>query len=257
MMRIAVHGAAGRMGKLVVKNAVDEGLEVIQAFDVTRVGDDAGEVAGIGRIGVQISSSVEELSSDVVIDFSVPQATVKLLEVCAEKGVKAVIGTTGFSEEQRKRIEELSRKVPVVLSPNFSVGVNIFWKALEVLAEKLSEYDMEILEIHHRFKRDAPSGTALKAGEILKEHSKKSLNFVFGRGGESLRKDDEVGIFAVRGGDVVGEHTVFFIGFGERIELTHRAWNREAFSRGAIKAARWIAEVDRPGLYSMKDVLGI
>ncbi len=256
-MRIAVHGAAGRMGKLVVKNAVDEGLEVIQAFDVTRVGDDAGEVAGIGRIGVQISSSVEELSSDVVIDFSVPQATVKLLEVCAEKGVKAVIGTTGFSEEQRKRIEELSRKVPVVLSPNFSVGVNIFWKALEVLAEKLSEYDMEILEIHHRFKRDAPSGTALKAGEILKEHSKKSLNFVFGRGGESLRKDDEVGIFAVRGGDVVGEHTVFFIGFGERIELTHRAWNREAFSRGAIKAARWIAEVDRPGLYSMKDVLGI
>ena len=256
-MRIAVHGAAGRMGKLVVKNAVDEGLEVIQAFDVTRVGDDAGEVAGIGRIGVQISSSVEELSSDVVIDFSVPQATVKLLEACAEKGVKAVIGTTGFSEEQRKRIGELSRKVPVVLSPNFSVGVNIFWKALEVLAENLSEYDMEILEIHHRFKRDAPSGTALKAGEILKEHSKKSLNFVFGREGESPRKDDEVGIFAVRGGDVVGEHTVFFIGFGERIELTHRAWNREAFSRGAIKAARWIAEVDRPGLYSMKDVLGI
>ena len=256
-MRIAVHGAAGRMGKLVVKNAVDEGLEVIQAFDVTRVGDDAGEVAGIGRIGVQISSSVEELSSDVVIDFSVPQATVKLLEACAEKGVKAVIGTTGFSEEQRKRIGELSRKVPVVLSPNFSVGVNVFWKALEVLAEKLSEYDMEILEIHHRFKRDAPSGTALKAGEILKEHSKKSLSFVFGREGESLRKDDEVGIFAVRGGDVVGEHTVFFIGFGERIELTHRAWNREAFSRGAIKAARWIAEVDRPGLYSMKDVLGI
>lgn len=256
-MRIAVHGAAGRMGRLVVKNAVEDGLEVVQAFDMARVGEDAGEVAGIGKIGVQISSSVEELSSDVVIDFSAPSATIELLEVCAEKGVKAVVGTTGLNEEQKKRVEELSKSVPVVLSPNFSVGVNIFWKALEALAEKLSDYDMEIIEIHHRFKKDAPSGTALKAGEILREHSKRDLSFVFGREGESPRKDEEVGIFAVRGGDVVGEHTVFFIGFGERIELTHRAWNREAFSRGAIKAARWIAGVDEPGLYTMKDVLGI
>ncbi|MBE8539042.1 4-hydroxy-tetrahydrodipicolinate reductase [Geoglobus acetivorans] len=256
-MKIAVHGAAGRMGKLVIKNAVEEGFEVVQAFDVSRIGEDAGEVAGIGNIGVPVSDNVEELSCDVVIDFSVPSATMKLLEVCAEKGVKAVVGTTGLSEEQKKRIEVIASKIPVVLSPNFSVGVNIFWKALEMLAEKLSDYDMEIFEIHHRFKRDAPSGTALRAGEILREASGKNLRFVFGREGESLRSDEEIGVFAVRGGDVVGEHTVFFIGFGERIELTHRAWNREAFSRGAVKAAGWIAGVDEPGLYSMKDVLGI
>ncbi len=256
-MKIAVHGSAGRMGRLVIKNAVDEGLEVVQAFDVSRVGEDAGEVAGVGRIGVPISDRIDEISCDVAIDFSIPSATLKLLKVCTEKGVKAVIGTTGFNEEQKKKIEELSKSVPIVLSPNFSVGVNIFWKALEMLAEKLSDYDMEIVEIHHRFKRDAPSGTALKAGEVLKEHSERELRLTFSREGESLRKDDEVGIFAVRGGDVVGEHTVFFIGFGERIELTHRAWNREAFSRGAIKAVKWIAETNRPGLYSMNDVLGI
>ncbi|AKG92128.1 dihydrodipicolinate reductase [Geoglobus ahangari] len=256
-MRIAVHGAAGRMGRLVIKNAVEEGLEVVQAFDVSRVGEDAGEVAGVGKLDVPISSNVEELSCDVVVDFSVPSATMRLLEVCSEKGIKAVVGTTGFSDEQRERIGELASSTPVVLSPNFSVGVNIFWKALEMLAEKLSDYDMEIVEIHHRFKRDAPSGTALKAGEVLKDAVGKDLRFVFGREGESLRSDEEIGIFAVRGGDVVGEHTVFFIGFGERIELTHRAWNREAFSRGAIRAAKWIAKVDKPGLYSMNDVLGI
>ncbi len=256
-MKIAVHGSAGRMGRLIVKNAIEEKIEVVQAFDVARVGEDAGEIAGIGKIGVPISDKIEELSCDVVIDFSTPSATMRLIEVCKEKGIKAVIGTTGFSNDQKTKIEEISKTIPVVLSPNFSVGVNIFWKALEMLADKLSYYDMEIVEIHHRFKKDAPSGTALKAGEILKENSGKSFRFVFGREGESLREDDEIGIFAIRGGDVVGEHTVFFIGFGERIELTHRAWNREAFSRGAIKAARWIFDVDEPGLYSMKDVLKI
>ncbi len=256
-MKIAVHGAAGRMGRLVVKNAVEDDLEIVQAFDVLRVGEDAGEVAGVGKLGVAISDDVEAISCDVVVDFSIPSATMKLLEVCSKKGVKAVVGTTGFSDEQKKKIREFAKNTPIVLSPNFSVGVNIFWKALEMLAEKLSDYDMEIVEIHHRFKRDAPSGTALRAGEILKEESRKSLRFIFGREGEATRQDDEIGIFAIRGGDVVGEHTVFFIGFGERIELTHRAWNREAFSRGAIRAARWIAGVDRPGLYSMNDVLGI
>ncbi len=256
-MRIAVHGAAGRMGRLVIKNAVEEGLEVVQAFDVSRVGEDAGEIAGVGKLDVPISDNVTEISCDVVVDFSIPSATMRLLKVCSEKGVKAVVGTTGFSDEQKERIQELANHTPIVLSPNFSVGVNIFWKALEVLAKKLSDYDMEIVEIHHRFKRDAPSGTALKAGEVLKDASGKELRFVFGREGESLRSDDEIGILAIRGGDVVGEHTAFFIGFGERIELTHRAWNREAFSRGAIRAAKWIAKVDKPGLYSMNDVLNI
>ncbi len=256
-MKIAVHGAAGRMGRLVIKNAIDEGLEVVQAFDVSRIGEDAGEIAGAGKTGVQISDRIEEILCDVVVDFSVPSATLRLIEICAQKKIKAVIGTTGFSDEQKRKIEESAKKIPIVLSPNFSVGVNIFWKSLEMLAEKLSEYDMEIMEIHHRFKRDAPSGTALKAGDILKKTTGKNLRFVFGRDGESLRSDEEIGIFGLRGGDVVGEHTVFFIGFGERIELTHRAWNRESFSRGAIKAAKWIFDVDEPGLYSMKDVLKI
>ncbi len=256
-MKIAVHGAAGRMGRLVIKNAIDEGLEVVQAFDVSRIGEDAGEIAGAGKTGVQISDRIEGILCDVVIDFSVPSATPRLIEICAQKKIKAVIGTTGFSDEQKRKIEESAKKIPIVLSPNFSVGVNIFWKSLEMFAEKLSEYDMEIMEIHHRFKRDAPSGTALKAGDILKKTTGKNLRFVFGRDGESLRSDEEIGIFGLRGGDVVGEHTVFFIGFGERIELTHRAWNRESFSRGAIKAAKWIFDVDEPGLYSMKDVLKI
>jgi len=256
-MKIAVHGAAGRMGRLVVKNAVEDGLEVVQAFDIARVGEDAGELAGIGKIGVQISNNIEELSCDAAIDFSIPSATIRLLEICAKKSVKAVVGTTGFSEDQKRRIEELSENIPIVLSPNFSVGVNIFWRALEMLAEKLSDYDVEILELHHRFKRDAPSGTAMKAAEIVKEKSNRDFRFVFGREGEAPRSDDDLGIFAIRGGDVVGEHTVFFIGFGERIELSHRAWSREAFAKGAIKAVRWVQDISKPGLYSMKDVLDI
>ena len=253
-MRVAVHGAAGRMGRLVVKNAYEEKLEIVQAFDIRHVGEDVGELAGIGKIGVKISDNLSDIDCDVVIDFSVPEATVKMLEEAAKKNIKAVIGTTGFTEEQKKKIEELSKRIPIVLSPNFSVGVNIFWKALEFLAEKLSDYDVEIVEIHHKFKRDAPSGTALKVAEIIGEITGKK-NFVFGR--EGLRKDDEIGIFGVRGGDVVGEHTVFFIGIGERIELTHRAWNREAFSKGAIRAAKWIYNIDNVGLFSMKDVLSL
>ena len=253
-MRLAVHGAAGRMGRLVVKNAYEEKLKIVQAFDIRHVGEDVGELAGIGNIGVKVSDNVSEIDCDVVVDFSVPEATVKMLEEAAKKNIKAVVGTTGFTDEQKKRIEDLSKKIPIVLSPNFSVGVNIFWKALEFLAEKLSDYDVEIVEIHHKFKRDAPSGTALKAAEIIGEITGKK-NFVFGREGE--RRDDEIGVFGVRGGDVVGEHTVFFIGIGERMEITHRAWNREAFSKGALKAAKWVYGIENPGLYSMKDVLGI
>lgn len=253
-MRVAVHGAAGRMGRLVIKNAYEENLEIVQAFDIRHVGEDAGELAGIGKIGVKVSDNVSDIDCDVAIDFSVPQATVNLLENATKKKIKAVVGTTGFTEEQKKKIEEISKRIPIILSPNFSVGVNIFWKTLEILAEKLSDYDVEIVEIHHKFKRDAPSGTALKAAEIIGEITGKR-KFVFGR--EGLRGEDEIGIFGVRGGDVVGEHTVFFIGIGERIELTHRAWSREAFAKGAIRAAKWIYGVDTPGLYSMKDVLSL
>jgi len=253
-MDICVNGAAGRMGRLVVKNAVEANHKVVQAFDVREIGKDAGELAGIGKIGTLIQE-MGDLDCDVAIDFSVPEATVELVKLALKSNTKLVIGTTGLNDEQKKVIEEASRKIPIVMSPNFSVGVNVFWKILEVASKLLKEYDVEIVEVHHRFKRDAPSGTALKAAEIVKNELGVE-KLVFGRSGECLR-GDEIGVMAIRGGDVVGEHFVMFIGFGERIEINHRAWSREIFARGAIKAAEWIMNVDKPGLYGMKDVLGV
>ncbi len=258
MTRVAVAGAAGRMGRLIAKNVVEDGeLELAQAFDVREIGKDAGELAGIGRTGVSITHASEmesKLEADVLVDFTVASAAVENAEVASRKGVKFVIGTTGFSKEQRRKLEDCCKKVPAVVSPNFSIGVNVFWKLLE-RAASLLPYDVEILEMHHRFKKDAPSGTAVKAAEIIRNivNAKK---IVTGRDGECLR-GDEIGVFAIRGGDVVGEHTVFFIGTGERVEITHRAWSRQAFAKGAIRAVKWIAGVDRPGMYGMSDVLGI
>ncbi len=253
-MDICVNGAAGSMGRLVVKNAVEANHKVVQAFDVREVGRDAGEVAGIGKIGTVIQE-MTDLNCDVAIDFSVPEATIKLVELALKSKTKLVIGTTGFNEEQKREIEEASKEIPIVMSPNFSVGVNVFWKIIEEASKLLKDYDVEIVEIHHKFKRDAPSGTALRAAEILKNELGVE-KLVFGRSGECLR-GDEIGVMAVRGGDVVGEHFVYFIGFGERIEINHKAWSREIFARGAIKAAEWIQNVEKPGLYGMRDVLGV
>ncbi len=259
MIRVAVAGAAGRMGRLIVQNVVqDEELELAQAFDIRELGRDAGEVAGIGRIGVPITDAKEMenvLDADVLVDFTTAEAAVENIGVASRKGVKLVVGTTGFTEEHWKKIEEYCRNVPAVISPNFSVGVNIFWKLVEFAVQFLKDYDIEILEMHHRFKKDAPSGTALKAAEIIKRHLG-DRKLVFGREGVCPR-GDEIGVFAIRGGDIVGEHTVFFIGMGERIEITHRALSRQAFASGAIKAVKWIAKVDKPGIYGMNDVLGL
>ncbi len=260
-MRVAINGAAGRMGKLITKIAIDEGLKISQAFDINEVGRDAGELAGISKLGVKIThpSEIHTLDCDIAIDFSTPSSTLNLVREAERKGIKLVIGTTGHNEEQKKVIMNASKKIPIVMSPNFSIGVNVFWKIVERAIENLGDYDIEILEIHHRFKKDAPSGTALKTGEIIREVLKKKgkdVNFIFGRHGESLR-GEEVGILALRGGDVVGEHYVYFIGFGERIEINHKAWSRESFARGAIKAAKWINDIDDPGLYTMSDVLGL
>ncbi len=259
MIRVAVAGAAGRMGRLIVQNVVqDEELEIAQAFDVREIGKDAGEIAGVGRIGVPITDAKEMekvLNADVLVDFTTAEAAVENIGVASRKGVKLVVGTTGFTEEHWKKIEEYCRNVPAVISPNFSVGVNIFWKLVEFAVQFLKDYDIEILEMHHRFKKDAPSGTALKAAEIIKKHLG-DRKLVFGREGVCPR-GDEIGVFAIRGGDIVGEHTVFFIGMGERIEITHRALSRQAFASGAIKAVKWIAKVDKPGIYGMNDVLGL
>ncbi len=258
-MRVAISGAAGRMGRLLVKKVIeDDELELVQAFDVVETGKDAGEVAGAGRAGVEIENDIGKLDADVLIDFTTAEACVGNAEVAAEKGVKLVIGTTGFDDEQRSRLEKACRKVPSVVSPNFSVGVNVFWKVIAFAAEYLHTCDAEIVEIHHRNKRDAPSGTAIKAAEILRNvlsKKGKDADLKFCREGLSPR-GDEIGVFGVRGGDVVGEHTVFFFGNGERIEITHRATSRECFASGAILAAKWLKNVEEPGIYTMDDVLG-
>uniref|UniRef100_A0A7J2TG54 4-hydroxy-tetrahydrodipicolinate reductase n=1 Tax=Archaeoglobus fulgidus TaxID=2234 RepID=A0A7J2TG54_ARCFL len=256
-MKLAVAGSAGRMGRLVVKHAFNEGLKIVQAFDIVEVGKDAGELAGIGSIGVKIESDIEKLDADVLIDFTNPEACLKNARVASQKGVKLVIGTTGFSQEQRKELEEICKKVPSVISPNFSLGVNAFFKIVEYAASLLNEYDVEIFEIHHKHKRDSPSGTAIRVAEIVKKvlaDRGKSLDLKFCREG---KRGDEIGVFGLRGGDVVGEHFVMFFGDGERVEIIHRATSRDCFARGAIIAAKWISRVEKPGIYSMLDVMGL
>ncbi len=257
-MQIAVAGAAGRMGSLIIKKAIENGINVSQAFDIVKVGLDVGEVAGVGSIGVRIEDDISNLDSDILVDFTTPEASIKNAKFASEKGVKLVIGTTGFNELQQKKLLEYCEKVPTVISPNFSVGVNVFWKIAEFAAKYLYEYDIEIMEIHHKYKKDSPSGTALKVAEIIKKivsEKSKDLELKFCRHGISPRSN-EIGVFGIRGGDVVGEHTVYFFGSGERIEITHRALSRECFANGAIIAVKWINNIEKPGVYSMNDVLG-
>ncbi|MEM3477859.1 MAG: 4-hydroxy-tetrahydrodipicolinate reductase [Archaeoglobaceae archaeon] len=256
-MRLAVAGSAGRMGRLVVKHAIAEGLKVVQAFDIVEVGRDAGEVAGIGRIDVAIESDIENLDADVLIDFTNPSACLENARVASKKGVKLVIGTTGFSEEQRRELERICSRVPSVVSPNFSIGVNAFFKIVEFASSLLKDYDVEIFEIHHKHKKDAPSGTAIKIAEIIRNvllEKGRKLELKFCRDG---KKGEEIGIFGIRGGDVVGEHVVMFFSEGERVEIVHRATSRDCFAKGAILAVKWISKVEKPGIYSMLDVLGL
>jgi 4-hydroxy-tetrahydrodipicolinate reductase len=198
--------------------------------------------------------------ADVVIDFSSHQATAAIAQVCAERRKAIVIGTTGHSNEDRSQITQLSSQIPMVLSSNFSTGVNtLFWltrKAAEILGP---EFDLEVVEMHHRLKRDAPSGTARTLAEILAEVRKQQLERVVRHGREGIvgeRTSSEIGMHAVRGGDVVGDHTVIFAGLGERVELSHKASSRETFANGALLAAQWVAN-RKPGLYDMQDVLGL
>jgi len=259
MIRVAVTGAAGRMGRLMVKNIIEDSeTELVQAYDIREVGKDAGELAGIGKVGVQILDAREinkTLDSEVLVDFTTPEGAVENIKAASNKNVKLVVGTTGFNEEQKKIIEECAKKVPTVLTPNFSVGVNVFWKIVELAAKYFKDYDIEIYEIHHRFKKDAPSGTALKIANVIKEVLGEDREIIHGRQGLCPR-GKEIAVMAIRGGDVVGEHTVLFLGMGERLEITHRAHSRQAFASGAMKAIKWVYNVVKPGLYTMDDVLG-
>jgi len=263
-VKVAIAGSAGRMGRALLD-------EVLRASDLklaaaleqkghTAVGKDAGLLAG-APCGVTIVDDVSKAlpGCDVLIDFTRPDGASANLAACRKQGVRMVIGTTGFSETQKREIADAGREIGIVLSPNFSVGVNVAFRLLETAAAALGgAYDVEILEAHHRHKVDAPSGTALRMGEVvagaLKRDLKKSA--VYGREGVTgERKAETIGFATVRGGDLVGDHTVMFIGAGERLEISHRASSRANFAAGALRAARFVAH-KKNGLYDMADVLG-
>ena len=263
---VVAAGAAGRMGSRIVACLADApDLRLIAALEAPghpAAGRDAGEVAGVGAVGVSIGADVASaiVRDRVLIEFSAPEPTLEHLRRAAEVGARAVIGTTGFSPAQRGEISELARRTAIMLSPNMSVGVTLALQVLATMARALGDdYDVEVTEIHHRFKKDAPSGTALRMAEVVAEALGRDLGSVgvYGRQGvPGERSQKEIAVMSLRSGDVVGEHTVSFGTLGERLELTHRAHNRDTFARGALRAARWIA-ARPPALYSMQDVLSL
>ena len=263
---IVVAGAAGRMGNRIIACLAGlPDLRLVAALEApghAALGRDAGDLAGIGKAGVSVGAdAAAEITRDrVLIEFSVPEASLAHLRLVAHSGARAVIGTTGFTAAQRTEIGELAKRAAILMSPNMSVATNVAFKLLATMAKALGdEYDVEITEIHHRFKKDAPSGTALRMAEVVAEALGRDLDqvAVYGRQGlPGERTRPEIGILSLRSGDVVGEHTVSFGTLGERLELVHRAHNRDTYARGALRAARFIAGRP-PGLYSMADVLGL
>ena len=266
MIKVIVAGAAGRMGsRLVALLKESTALTLAGAIEGKghhALGEDAGEAAGVGKSGVPITDNLPRLleRGEVVIDFSAPEATLGHLRAVAEQRRAMVIGTTGFNAAQLEELKSLARQVPCVCSPNMSVGVNLIYKVISEMARILGEdYDIEVIEAHHRLKKDAPSGTALKIAEVLAQAVNRDLNQVGVYARKGLigeRKKQEIGIQTIRAGDIVGDHTILFGGMGERIEVTHRASSRDTFARGALRAARWIV-TQPPGLYDMMDVLNL
>jgi 4-hydroxy-tetrahydrodipicolinate reductase len=254
-MKIAVAGAAGRMGRTLIEAVqADRELKLGAALEMAGSAALGTELAGV-RVTSDIAAAIA--ASDVLIDFTRPEGTMQHLQACLKQSRALVIGTTGFSESQRKAIREAAARIPVCQSPNFAVGVNVLFKTVEAAARALgADYDVEIIEAHHRHKVDAPSGTALKLGEIIAAGLQKK-DFVFGRQGDTgERPAKQIAFHAIRGGDIVGEHTVLFAGAGERLELTVRSQSRMTYASGAVRAAKWLARKPA-GLYDMFDVLGL
>ena len=258
MTRVAIFGASGRMGQSLVRVASEHGCTVVAAVDRNAVGKDVGEVAGIGAIGVRIAAELDALrDADAIIEFSLPDAAASLFEAARGWGVPIVSGTTGLHERAGSLLDALCAEVAVVAAPNFSQGVTLlFHLAAEAAAKAGPGFDAEIVELHHRMKVDAPSGTAVRLAEVVRE-AKGITKTTTGRDGHvGARPDDEVAVLAVRGGDIVGEHTLYLAGMGERLELTHRARDRAIFARGAMRAATWV-QGRTPGRYDMSDVMGL
>jgi len=266
MIKLTVCGAAGRMGSRIIALLKDypeiKLVGAVESKDNPRLGNDAGVVAGIGQLGIKIVDEIEKVidNTDIAVNFTNPEATIEHLKIVKEYKKSIVIGTTGFDNNQISLIQETSKEIPIVLSPNMSIGVNLLFKILKDVAKVLGDdYDVEIIEVHHRMKKDAPSGTAIKMAKVISEALGRNFDEVAvyarkGIIGERTKK--EIGIQTVRAGDIVGEHTVIFGGLGERIEIVHKASSRDTFAMGALKAVLWL--YGKPaGLYDMGDVLGI
>lgn len=266
MLRIAITGAAGRMGKTLIETCQQaEGCRVNAAIErpgISLIGADAGELAGVGKLDVSLVDDVASVVNDfdTLIDFTSIESTLNNLEICKAHGKHIIIGTTGFNDEQKTLIKAAAEKTAIVFAPNMSVGVNLCLKLLEMAAAVLNEdYDIEVIEAHHRHKVDAPSGTALRMGEVVAETLGRDLNecAVYGREGHTgAREPGTIGFETIRAGDIVGEHTVMFATEGERVEITHKASSRMTFAKGAVRAAKWLQGKDT-GLYDMQDVLGL
>jgi 4-hydroxy-tetrahydrodipicolinate reductase len=263
MTRIAIHGAAGRMGqRLIALGSAQEELAIVAALESAshpRIGEDAGVVAGAGAIGVPLGDQLPQ-NAEVVIDFSVPAGTEAIVARCVEYKLPLVVATTGLEEPQQAKLREAARQIPLLWAPSMSTAVNLLMKLTEIAGRTLRDVpggaDVEIIERHHRYKEDAPSGTALRFGQIVAEAMGQSVHRHGREGRPGKRPHDEIGYHALRVGDNPGEHTIVFGMLGETIELTVRASNRDCYAMGALAAARWL--VGRPvGLYSMNDVLGL
>jgi 4-hydroxy-tetrahydrodipicolinate reductase len=265
-IRVAITGVAGRMGRALVQALADTPSLVLTAAvereGSSLIGADAGELAGVGRNGIAVTDSLADATaaSDVVIDFTVPQATLAAVAACRASGTRMVIGTTGFDAAGRSAIEAAAGEIAIVMAPNFSIGVNLCFKLIDIAARVLGDdVDVEVIEAHHRDKIDAPSGTAVRMGEIVATALGRDLerDAVYGRHGVTGARDRRtIGFETIRAGDIVGDHTVLFAASGERIEISHRASSRQNFARGALRACGWIAGQPR-GLFDMQDVLGL
>jgi len=266
MVTFAVSGALGRMGsRIVFLGLQEQGLKLVGALERKghpAVGKDIGPLVGFRESGVTLTDDPERAFRDaqVIVEFSSPQVTLEHLRLAIELKKAMVIGTTGFSKDEEEELRRLAQKIPCVVAPNMSVGVNLLLKVLQDIARVLGdEYDIEIIEAHHRLKKDAPSGTAMKMAQVIADALKRNLDDVAvytRRGVIGERTKKEIGIQTIRAGDIVGEHTVLFGGIGERIEIIHRASSRDTFAKGALRATLWV--VDKPsGLYDMQNVLGL
>jgi 4-hydroxy-tetrahydrodipicolinate reductase len=266
MIRVGITGAAGRMGHALLRACLSTHNLLLTAAverpDSPALGSDAGEIAGFQKLGIPVIGAIDPIIEglDVVVDFTRPEPALATLEQCRQHRKRMVIGTTGFTPAQRVEIEAAARHIPIVLAPNMSVGVNLCLKLLEITAKVIGEdSDIEIIEAHHRHKVDAPSGTALRMGEVIADALGRDLKEVgvWGREGHTGERDPKaIGFSVIRAGDIVGEHTVMFAQEGERVEITHNASSRQNFAKGAMRAAAWLMD-QQPGLYDMQDVLGL